>query len=174
MRLLISGLALSLGPLAFPARLPYSVVTRYSRPYLPIVDSPALRFRVPEPALDLGARPVAGGPPVAAGNPEVAEITHANNDAVTTTPPFPIATPPTPEPEKEPTAKVIEPPKVAAPPAILPDDTRPKVRSEDFLPYFTFPGSGSSPDDVRVIAPGVPTPPAPGTLPPSSATYRQQ
>jgi hypothetical protein len=56
------------------------------------------------------------------------------------------------------------------PPAILPDDTRPKVRAEDFLPFFQFPGSGSNPNDVTVV----PAPAEPGKLPPSSATYRQQ
>ena len=42
------------------------------------------------------------------------------------------------------------------PPAILPDDTRPRVRAEDFLPYFRIPGV-----------------PVPAQLPPSSATYTQ-
>lgn len=53
---------------------------------------------------------------------------------------------------------------------ILPDDTRPKVRAEDFLPFFQPPGANPNPNDVTVAPP----PAEPGTPTPSSATYRQQ
>ncbi|MEO5960295.1 MAG: hypothetical protein ABIR80_14370, partial [Opitutaceae bacterium] len=56
-------------------------------------------------------------------------------------------------------------------PSILPDDARPTIRPEDFLPYFQIPGSAKNSDDVNLLVPvprSVPTPP---TLPPSSATY---
>ncbi|MES1167622.1 MAG: hypothetical protein ABUL61_00490, partial [Oleiharenicola lentus] len=56
------------------------------------------------------------------------------------------------------------------PKPILPDDTPKPVQSQDFLPLFRFPGSSGAGEDV----PLVPVPPAPGTLPASSATYRQQ
>ncbi len=60
------------------------------------------------------------------------------------------------------------------PPPILPDDTRPKVRAEDFLPFFQFPGSAAA-GDVTVVVPTTPGGvPAPATQPRSSATYRQQ
>ena len=68
---------------------------------------------------------------------------------------------PAPEPEK------------SAPSAILPDEVRPQVRPEDFLPFFQVPGSATQPGDVTLVMPvprSVPTPPA---LPPSSATYTQ-
>jgi hypothetical protein len=48
----------------------------------------------------------------------------------------------------------------------LPDDTRPKVRAEDFLPFFQFPGT--APAEVA------PPPPPPASLPLSTATYSQQ
>lgn len=50
-------------------------------------------------------------------------------------------------------------PAKPGPSAILPDDTRTQIRAEDFLPFFQAPGA-------RPAA-------APGTLPPSSATYTQ-
>lgn len=59
------------------------------------------------------------------------------------------------------------------PAAILPDDTRPKVRAEDFLPFFQFPGNTPANGDVTVVAP-VPNAPTAAPLPASSATYRQQ
>ncbi|WP_415908155.1 hypothetical protein [Oleiharenicola sp. Vm1] len=61
------------------------------------------------------------------------------------------------------------------PPAtILPDDTRPKVRAEDFLPFFQFPGSAPANGDVTVVAPVPNAAPGAAPLPASSATYRQQ
>jgi len=58
------------------------------------------------------------------------------------------------------------------PPAILPDDVGRKIRPEDLLPFFQFPGSGAGADGGNAAGP--PAPPSPGTLPPSSATYKQQ
>lgn len=58
-------------------------------------------------------------------------------------------------------------------PPILPDDVRPAVRPEDFLPYFQVPGSARRPATLNVAVPVPPTPPAPAPLPPSSATYTQ-
>lgn len=139
-------------------------------PYLPTVGALPLRFKRVTPPPDLVARPPAAAPP----NPVVppAEV------------PAPPATPFTPEVTVAPTAL---PPAITAPerkpepepparetiPAILPDDFRPPVRNEDFLPYFQLPGTGRAPGDVNVIVPGTFTPPTSATLPPSSATYTQ-
>jgi hypothetical protein len=49
------------------------------------------------------------------------------------------------------------------PTSILPDETKQRVRPEDFLPFFQFPGGQSAPGAN-----------APGTIPPSSATYKMQ
>lgn len=64
-------------------------------------------------------------------------------------------------------------PTTKSPAPILQDETRPTVRAEDFLPFFQIPASARRPGDVTLIVPGIPTPPAPGTLQPSSATYTQ-
>jgi hypothetical protein len=146
-----------------------------TRPYLATFGAPALRFQeaAPPPII----KPIASGPPVAASATEEAAVSLANNQAAASTPPMPIETMPTGTSAPEQTSAAIEPatsparPPVKALP-ILPDDTRTKVQSQDFLPLFRFPGSGSV-EDVTVIAPGVPAPPAPNSLPPSSATYRQ-
>lgn len=152
-----------------------------TRPYLATMGAPMLRFQEPAPPPPPRAKPVAGGPPVAASAPEEAEVSLANSQAAASTPPMPLpdeakgpAT--TPAAETPVPGVPAEPAKAATPAApkslpILPDDTRRKVQSQDFLPLFRLPGSGSL-DDASVILPGVPVPPAPGTLPPSSATYR--
>jgi hypothetical protein len=148
-----------------------------TRPYLATFGAPALRFQDAKPITPATIKPIAGGPPVAANAPEVAEVSLANNQAAASTPPMPVDNtvdasmvseakdvPPSTPNQPEPLPKALP---------ILPDDTRRKVKSQDFLPLFRFPGSSGSPEDVTVIAPGVPTPPAPGSQPPSSATYRQ-
>lgn len=67
-----------------------------------------------------------------------------------------------------------EPAAVAKPAApILPDDARPIVRPEDFLPYFQVPGSARNAGDVTLFVPAVPATPAASSLPASSATYTQ-
>lgn len=150
-----------------------------SRPYLATFGAPALRFMEATPTPPPTVKPIASGPPVAASAPEVAEVSMANDQAAASTPPMPFEKP-TAQPATEhstPTATEPAPAAETRPPAkalpILPDDTRRKVQSQDFLPLFRFPGASGSPEDVTVIAPGVPTPPAPGSQPPSSATYRQ-
>ena len=149
-----------------------------SRPYLATFGAPALRFQEappPPPAV----KPIASGPPVAASAPEVAEVSLANNQAAASTPPMPIDKPgPAPiESEQSPAPADSMPTAPIRPPAkalpILPDDTRSTVQSQDFVPLFRFPSASGSVEDVTVIVPGVPTPPAPKSLPPSSATYRQ-
>ncbi|HVU15785.1 MAG TPA: hypothetical protein VHD32_02585 [Candidatus Didemnitutus sp.] len=168
---LLATRLLRLASLAFAA-LPFSVrAARESRPYLTVVMAAPLRFAEPPPppaapapkSIDSAAVPT--GVPTPAGNPA--------NPA-----PVAVAAGDNPTPEIQPAAAshdAAKPPAPAdkannPPPAILPDEARPKVHAEDFLPYFQFPGAGPNPNDVIVA----PTPPEPGKLPPSSASYRQQ
>ncbi len=141
-----------------------------TKPYLTATNSPALRFREAVSTAPLQRKPVATGSPVAASAPEVAEVALANNQAAASTPPMPVAPVETPASDAPATKPEATPASKAQP--ILPDDTRRKVQSQDFLPLFRFPGAPGSNEDVIVPVP-VPTPPAPGQLPPSSATYRQ-
>jgi hypothetical protein len=134
-----------------------------SRPYLSAIGAPALRFGEAPPPPDL--RPAAGAPPTPKD-----EVAAAPAEVIAHEAPIPAETPAA---TTVPQNVKPEPVKRAAPP-ILPDDTRSKVRAEDFLPYFQFPGSASSTGDVTVIVPGAPAANAPAPLPPSSATYRQQ
>jgi len=68
-----------------------------------------------------------------------------------------------PEPGAEPTVR---------PPApILIDDLRPTVRPEDFLPFFLLPGTHSGDTATTIVVPVPRQAPAPGTQPPSSATF---
>lgn len=151
-----------------------------SQPYLATFGAPALRFMEAAPTPPPSVKPIASGPPVAASAPEVAEVSMANDQAAASTPPMPFEKPTAQPPAEHPSATPGDPaatmPETRQPAKvlpILPDDTRRKVQSQDFLPLFRFPGASGSLEDVTVIAPGVPTPPAPGSQPPSSATYRQ-
>jgi hypothetical protein len=177
-RMVLVLLHLSMVATAQAAQQTLALPKPVSRPYLATFGPPALRFQeaVPPPP---AVRPIASGPPVAASAPEVAEVSLANNQAAASTPPMPIEKPAgaastaeqTPGLTDSTAAATTRPPAKALP--ILPDDTRTKVQSQDFLPLFRFPGGSGSVEDVTVIAPGVPTPPSPNSLPPSSATYRQ-
>ncbi len=168
-RLILALLHLTVVATAHAAQQTLAIPQPTSRPYLASIGAPALRFLEATPAPPILVKPIASGPPVAASAPEVAEVNLANNQAAASTPPMPVQpAEPAKAPEQPAPASAVK----AQP--ILPDDTRKKLQSQDFLPLFRFPGSGGSPEDVTVIVPGVPTPPAPGTLPPSSATYRQQ
>jgi len=140
-----------------------------SRPYLTAVAAPPLRFAAPLPPPDLSVRPPAGGPLPPVETPEAAGVAavQPGPDAAKA-----AATASVPEVDAAPAPAEVKPP--TPPPSILPDDLRTKVRPEDFLPFFQFPGSGSNPNDVTVVMPAVPAPPVPGTQPPSSATYKQQ
>lgn len=141
-----------------------------NRPYLAVVGAPALRFGEAPPPPPLWVRPVAGAPPTLPSESAPA----ATNAIDAPTEPASENIPTTPAS----TADVIVlpggTPPAKSPPPILPDDTRPKVRAEDFLPFFQFPGTASSASDVTVVTPAVPGAPAPAPMPRSSATYRQQ
>lgn len=143
-----------------------------SRPYLVASTAPRLRFHEAASTAPLVRKPVASGPPVAAASaPQMAEVALANDHAAASTPPMPL--PESVPSASSPAAEKAEPAPTSKPLPILPDDTRRRVQSQDFLPLFHFPGSGGSSEDVTVL-PSVPTPPTPGTLPASSATYRVQ
>jgi len=134
-----------------------------SRSYLSVVGPPPLRFQDAEvaPQCDLSTRPPAGAPPLP---PEKHADAAARQDVVV-------------NPGGSDTAKKaprVEPeaPSKAGPAAILPDDGDPRVRPEDFLPFFQFPGARPGQAD-----PSMPQPlnaPAPGQIPPSSATYHEE
>lgn len=141
-----------------------------SRPYLAVIGPSQLRFQEAAPTSNLSARLPAGAPPLLANKtPSSDEDETEETEAVETSHSSDLA------PEIQ-SADHVSPTAVhqeKANPAykrILPDESRPKVRAEDFLPFFEFPGTKSNPNDVSLT----PTPPAPGQLPPSSATYRQQ
>jgi hypothetical protein len=178
-RMILVLLHLSMVATAHAAHQTLAIPQPISRPYLATFGAPALRFQETAPTPPPSAKPVASGPPVAAITPEIAAVSLANDQAAASTPPMPMEKPApdqtaahpalgtaehVPSPEKRPATKALP---------ILPDDTRSKVQSQDFLPLFRFPGTSGSAEDVSVIIPGVPVPPAPNSLPPSSATYRQ-
>ncbi len=142
---------------------PSSPASEESRPYLTAISVAPFRFRDAVPPPDLTVRLPAGAPP---------EPGPAPSEKAAAPAPAPVAVAPDPtvqpeprdqKPAPEPTP--TEQPKSFAP--ILPDDTRPKVRAEDFLPFFQYPNSSNI--DVSVGAPA-----SPGRMPNSSASYRQQ
>jgi len=138
-------------------------------PYLPIVGAPPLRFQEVTPPADLVTRPAAAAPPVPALSLTESSVALANAAAAHSAAMATRAPEETPAATVKPESKVTEAPAAPAKgaPAILPDDARPQVHPEDFLPYFQIPGATRQPGDVTPVAP------APAPLPPSSATYTQ-
>ena len=144
MRQTLTGLAC----LLLPGFTPESTAARARQrelrtpvPYLVATGPPGLRFQALEVPPEPVVRPTAIGPPVPGLSAEETVVAAANTEAV--------QRPRDNGPQKP--APATAPPSKPAPPAILPDDTRPVIRAEDFLPYFQ----------------------APGAIPPSSATYTQ-
>lgn len=125
-----------------------------SNPYLSVIGPPPLRFMEPASALSPATQPP-GAASAATSKPDVTAAPPTGSEASPKAP----ASPP-----ESTTLKAGQP---AGPdstePTIIPDDMRPRVRPEEFLPFFQLPGSG---------APNAPVPNAPDKLPPSSATYR--
>lgn len=151
------------------------------QPYLRVVGAPPLRFVEVAPPPDLVTRPPASGkPPGLADNheteldPSTDVMEDVTPETVSTTEvaeEAPVARPlPT---AVTPANRVETAPLPSGPAPILPDDTRPSLRPEDFLPFFQLPGTGSAPGEVNVITPVPRSAPAPAAVPPSSATYRQ-
>jgi hypothetical protein len=134
--------------------------------YLPLHGSPPLRFA----AIIIPATPaVTSTPPeapktTAGGKTPAGMAPHTSDTSVPPNPP----TPPGPSPATSPGTSSPEKP---APLSILPDEMRPQVRPEDFLPFFQIPGSRGNPD-VTVAVP-IQAQPAQPPPQPSSATYLQ-
>jgi hypothetical protein len=144
-------------------------------PYLPTLGAPPLRIQEASPPPDLVTRPAAAAPPTPALTPTEASVALANAAAARSAAVTAVEQPePIAPPEPPPAAEVEAPAPAKTPPPILPDEARPTVRPEDFLPYFQIPGSSPRSPDVTLLVPAVPTAPSPAaTLPPSSATYTQ-
>lgn len=141
-------------------------------PYLPALGAMSLRFQEAAPPPDLSTRPAAAAPPTPALSPTETTVALANAAAASR----PVAAPPPREASSAPATPAAEPaPTPAKPvPGILPDDVRPAVKPEDFLPYFQLPGAAKAPGDVSVIVPAPRSAPAaPAAIPPSSAAYSQ-
>jgi len=139
-----------------------SAADENSRPYLKVAGSLPLRFSpAPRPLPALVPRVTGLSPPI---------------QPSATTPPEPApgaasTVHETKIPSNDPPANSGEPTGSKPALSILPDNTRPSTRPEDFLPFFQFPGGGGT----TIVGPvNVPQPPAPGQLPPSSATYQQR
>lgn len=146
-------------------------------PYLPVTGAPPLRFATVPPPPDLVTRPPAAAPPTPALSPTEASIAQANAAAARSAVLAETKGDKSPggnSAESNPSAPAgTDTPPARVPPAILPDTIKPTVRPEDFLPFFQIPGSAQSTADVTVVVPAPKAPPAPGALPPSSATYTQ-
>ena len=177
---------------AIPGRPGKSDADSSPLPYLSVLGAPALRFQEAPPPPDLSTRPAAAAPPVPALTLTETTVAQANLAAAhTSTPPPPVPAPaaespaenakPAPAPATSDPALAASkrsadgpaptaPAKTAQP--ILPDESHPSVRPEDFLPYFQIPGAGGQPG-VNVIMPAVPTASGSLPVPPSSATYTQ-
>lgn len=151
-------------PLAGRAHKPsVADLRRTQLPYLPVCGAPPLRFERPAPPPDVATDPPAAAPPIPSLDPTETIVASANTAAMQPVEPAPPATA-----EPAPAA-----PAKADPRAILPDDTRPPVRAEDFLPFFRVPGAGRGTSGATLVVPGVPAaPPGPANAP-SSATYTQ-
>lgn len=135
-----------------------------TRPYLKVAGSLPLRFSAaPPPLANLPVK-------VSAASPLVQPIAAVPTEA----PPLPMPLNPgsetntiTNEQPISPTTPLSNRPTLS----ILPDNTQPSTRPEDFLPYFQFPTGGSS----TVVVPGsAARPPTPNSMPASSATYEQR
>jgi hypothetical protein len=140
-------------------------------PYLPALGTPSLRFQEATPPPDLVTRPPAAAPPQPALTTRENTIAADNAAAalsVASPAPEPAAMPVAPT---KPAAKDSAP-AAKTPSAIIPDDARPAVRPEDFLPYFQIPGAAKQSGDVTLLVPAPSSAPtAPSTIPNSSATY---
>jgi hypothetical protein len=123
-------------------------------PYLRATGPLALRFQPAPVAREITAKPAASGPPfpMPEANAEKAPVA-AEPPAKPTSVEPDVILPAKPEPKPGP-----EP--------IIPDDLRPRVQAEDFLPFFQFPSAA----EPALVLPATP----PHRATPSTATYRQQ
>lgn len=141
--------------------------------YLPAVGAPALRFQAPPPVvmpLPSKAALPSASTSQAASLEDQREITAPAVPEIAVASPSPAETIPAVEDGPEKTL----PQKTKPTPQIIPDDTRPPVRPEDFLPFFQFPAPAGSPNgSLNVIVPVPRDAPSPPSLAPSSANYTQ-
>lgn len=140
--------------------------------YLPALGAPPLRFADGTPAPERVTRPAAAAPPlpgrtrtessVALANAAAAQSAALNGAGQARPPALPPEGPDGAAPAGQ-----------SPPLPILPDEVRPQLQPEDFLPFFQLPGSATSPGGVILVGPlPTETPPA-GPRPQSSATYHQ-
>ena len=137
-------------------------------PYLAVLGPPPLRFAAAPPPPDLTVRPPAGAPPIPASANADSTLAPAASAETKSSPA--VAANTAASTETPASADHNAPSPAKAPPAILPDDARPAVRPEDFLPYFQIPGQ---PGGVNLLVPVPRGAPGPAQLPPSTATYTQ-
>jgi len=137
----------------------------YSAPYLTVVGPPPMRFREPPAPPSFELEPVAAGPAQMEESMPVAPAA-AGGRLDASQPTAASVKSPSKSPASSATAGRSE---EGEPPMILPDDLRRDVRPEDLMPFFQYPRNGGAANGI----PG-PAQPATPTLPPSSATYRQQ
>jgi hypothetical protein len=156
---------------AFPRLLPSAAVAARRvepTPYLSATATPPLRFQQPAPQL-MSLQPATTPAPANAAAQTLAidGATAPQSTAARGEPEIgaPAANPSNSAGETDMPAK--------SPTAILPDDVRPSIRPEEFLPYFQIPGSARQSADVTLLVPVPKAAPAPASIPPSSATYTQ-
>jgi hypothetical protein len=148
-----------------------------STPYLVALGASPLRFREEAPPPSFAKRPAAASPPMPADDIANAALALAGSNttaAASIRPDVILPAQKTAAERDDGSAPFRANNSPPSPPAIIPDDSRPAVRPEDFLPFFQLPGSGSAPAEVRVIVPVPRSVPASAIpLPVSSATYNQ-
>lgn len=136
---------------------------RMQLPYLPVCGAPPLRFDRPAPPPDVATNPPAAAPPIPSLTPTENLVASANTAAMQPAEPATLASP----------VPAVAAPASSGPREILPDDTRPAIRAEDFLPFFRVPSGGRGGTETSVLVPGVPAPPPGPAIPASSANYTQ-
>jgi hypothetical protein len=146
--------------------------TQEEQYYLPAIGAPELRFLTEPPPLDLQAGPPPTKLPKGSdpGAPDftAAESTVSTENARAAGAIKDPSSEPSPESHEAPAG-----PHKAVPAPILPDDIRPRIKPDDFLPFFQVPGAAGRPGDVILTVPAPASPGQPAPLPPSSATYTQ-
>jgi hypothetical protein len=175
-------LALLLSPLAYgeaqniaspimsETRAWLSVRQKASHSYLEVVGPPPLRFLEGDaaPAMDVPVLPPSAPPSFPGLGKGVGQSSILD---VVLGPGWrpPAASAARPEGNAHPLAQPAPAAQIASPP-ILPDEGRPRLHPEDFLPFFQFPGAAGQ----GAADSSAPVPPAPGRLPPSTASYQQE
>lgn len=171
---LLPAIALA-GEYALPRpRLFVAIVNRVveTTPYLPVRGAPALRFQPAPSRPDLDARTIETSSDALIRSERSHGPDHIPAAAPTNPPVVSESTDRIAEAEKPPGSETGSAPSTT-PARILPDEARPTVRPEDFLPYFQIPGSARESGDVTLLVPVPKSAPTPANLPASSATYTQ-